>query len=67
MYLLDFLFRDGEWMRSGGFQWIYLCREGMEMPVEFDSIDFEGGLYAVATGIDQQTDEEDMRREVDIF
>ena len=34
---------------------------------EFDIIDFKGGLYAVATGIDQQTDRGLMNAEVDKF
>ena len=39
----------------------------MNVPTEFDIIDFKGGLYAVATGIDQQTDRELMNAEVDKF
>jgi AraC family transcriptional regulator len=51
----DFLFWDGN-----GFHWLYLYEEGMTVPEEFDLIDFQGGLYAVATGIDQRTDREQM-------
>lgn len=29
---------------------------GMNVPEEFEIIDFQGGVYAVATDIDQQTD-----------
>lgn len=39
----------------------------MDVPEEFDIIDFKGGLYAVATGIDQQTDRDLMNVEVDKF
>ena len=39
----------------------------MEVPGEFDIIDFTGGLYAVATDIDQQTGTEAMGRAVDEF
>lgn len=39
----------------------------MSIPKEFDMIDFQGGLYAVAADIDQKTDTEFMKKEVDIF
>jgi len=58
----DFLFWEG-----GGFHWIYMYEEGMDVPTEFEIIDFKGGLYAVATGIDQQTDVDLMNAEVDNF
>lgn len=47
----DFLFWD-----ETGFHWLYMYEESMNVPSEFDVIDFKGGLYAVATGIDQKTD-----------
>lgn len=58
----DFLFWDG-----GGFHWIYIYEDGMNVPEGFDIIDFKGGLYAVATGIDQQTDMDFMNAEIDKF
>ena len=58
----DFLFWEGT-----GFHWLYMYEDGMEVPEEFDIIDFQGGLYAVATDIDQKTDTELMRKEVDEF
>lgn len=58
----DFLFWD-----NTGFHWLYLYEEGMIVPSAFDIIDFKGGLYAVATGIDQQTDREAMNAEIDKF
>lgn len=58
----NFLFWDGS-----GFRWLYLYEEGMDVPKEFEIIDFEGGLYAVATDIDQKTDMEAMKKEVDFF
>lgn len=58
----DFLFWD-----NGGFHWLYMYEEGMDVPEEFDIIDFPGGLYAVATDIDQKTDTELMKKEVDDF
>ena len=58
----DFLFWDGS-----GFRWLYLYEEGMDVPKEFEIIDFKGGLYAVATDIDEKTDREAMKKDVDIF
>ena len=39
----------------------------MNVPEDLKIIDFKGGLYAVATDIDQKTDMEAMRVEVDNF
>ena len=47
----DYLFWNGE-----GFEWLYLYEEGMEVPEGYEIVPFKGGLYAVATDIDQQTD-----------
>ena len=47
----NFLFSDG-----GGLNWIYLYDEGLDVPADFDIIDFKGGFYAIATDIDQKTD-----------
>lgn len=58
----DFLFWD-----KIGFHWLYLYEDGMDVPPEFDIIDFRGGLYAVATDIDQKTDMVRMKQEVDDF
>ena len=41
--------------------------EGMDVPEPFSVIDFKGGLYAVATDIDQQTDKQAMDAEVEAF
>ena len=41
--------------------------QSFEVPEEFDIIDFQGGIYAVVTDIDQKTDTEFMRKEVDAF
>lgn len=62
MFPKDFLFWEGS-----GFHWLYLYEDGMDVPQEFEIIDFPGGLYAVATGIDQKTNTELMKREVDQF
>jgi len=47
----NFLFPDG-----GALHWINIYHEGMATPEGYDIIDFKGGLYAIATDIDQQTD-----------
>ena len=58
----DFLYWEGE-----GFVWLYMFEEGMAVPPELEIIDFPGGLYAVATDIDQKTDKELMNTEMDKF
>lgn len=61
----DFLY----WDESGekpGFCWLYLY-EGGEVPDGLSLIDFRGGLYAVATDIDGQTDTDAMNRAKDEF
>jgi hypothetical protein len=62
IYPKDFLFWDG-----AGLCWLYIYDESLEVPSEFEIIDFEGGLYSVATDIDQQTDIDAMKIEVDKF
>ncbi len=51
----DFLWFDGA---RGGFVWHYIHREGMSVPDCFEIVDFPGGLYAVATGIDGESGED---------
>ena len=58
----DFLYWAGE-----GFVWLYMFEDGMVVPPELEIIDFQGGLYAVATDIDQKTDKELMNAEIDKF
>jgi AraC family transcriptional regulator len=62
----DFLFWDGEHGKTGGFHWLYQYENGMDVPKEFDIINFKGGLYAVVTGIDQQDNTEAMKTR-DVF
>jgi DNA-binding transcriptional MerR regulator len=45
----DYLTSDTE---GKGFVWLYVYNEGMEIPDSFEILDFPGGLYAVASGID---------------
>lgn len=58
----DFLY-GGE----DGFTWLYIFEDGMSVPSEFEIVDFRGGLYAVATDIDQKTDRDSMNAEVNRF
>lgn len=51
MFPKDFLWFDGQ---NQGFVWWYIYEDGMEVPEDFSVIDFPGGLYAVAAGIDGQ-------------
>ena len=62
MFPKDYLYWAGE-----GFVWLYTLEDGMTPPPEFEVIDFPGGLYAVATDIDQKTDKKLMNAEVDKF
>ncbi len=62
MFPKDYLYWAGE-----GFVWLYTLDEGITPPSEFEVIDFPGGLYAVATDIDQKTDKKLMNAEVDKF
>lgn len=58
MFPKDFLCYDEE---QGGFLWYYIYSEEMEIPSDFDIIDFPGGLYAVATDIDGEDNSEVLR------
>lgn len=50
-----------------GFTWLYMFEDGISVPPEFEIVDFKGGLYAVATDVDQKTDTELMNAEVNKF
>lgn len=52
---------------NGGLEWLYIYEEGMEVPEQFEIVDFKGGLYAVSTDIDGQTDTAAMDEEVYVF
>ncbi len=62
VYPKDYLMWDQD-----GFRWLYLYEEGMEAPEPLSVIDFQGGLYAVVTDIDQQTDKNAMDAAVETF
>ena len=65
----DYLFWDDSAAPNGavGFHWLVYYEPWMQPPSEFALIDFEGGLYAVATDIDQQTDIPALDAERDAF
>jgi AraC family transcriptional regulator len=57
MFPRDFLFEDG-----GKLHWVYMYENSMDVPKEFEIIEFKGGLYAVSTDIDQKTDIDAMNK-----
>ena len=63
----DFLTWDDSDPAHPGFRWYYLYEEGMTLPESAEVVDFPGGMYAVATGIDQQTDKKAMDADVAVF
>ena len=56
----DFLTWDDSDPAHPGFRWYYLHEAGMALPAGAAVVDFPGGMYAVATGVDQQTDKSAM-------
>ena len=59
--------RDFAAEASGGVEWLYMYEDGMSVPRRFNIVEFEGGLYAVNTDIDQQTDIAAMDKELYAF
>lgn len=57
MFPKDFMLHDNE---RNGFVWYYMYSDGVNVPDDFNIIDFPGGLYAVATDIDGQDSSEIM-------
>lgn len=53
----DFLWADEE---SGKLVWYYIYEDSLDIPDEFELVDFPGGLYAVVTGIDGRESGEEM-------
>lgn len=62
MFPRDFMYQAEE-----GLVWLYMFEDGMSIPPELAIVDFPGGLYAVATDIDQRTDMAVMNAEIDSF
>lgn len=63
----DFLYYDCTDPEHPGFCWLYLYEPGMDVAQGLDIVDFPGGLYAVTTDIDQQTDMDALNAAVDAF
>lgn len=59
--------RDFLYGAEDGFCWLYMLEDGLSVPSEFETMDFPGGLYAVATDMDQKTDRDLLNAEVDKF
>lgn len=60
----DFLTWDEQ---QQGFRWLCLYEDGMDVPAPMEIVDFHGGLYAVATDVDQRTDKQAMDEQVEAF
>jgi hypothetical protein len=60
IFARDYLYWEGEYGKTGGFVWVYLYEEGMMVPEELSVVDFKGGLYAVATGVDGASNADEM-------
>ncbi len=52
---------------KNGVEWLYIHEEGMSVPERLRIIDFKGGLYAICTDIDGQTDVAAMDAELLAF
>lgn len=60
MFPRDFLTFDDSDPAHPGFRWYFQHDDSMTLPEGATLVDFPGGMYAVATGIDQQTDKPAM-------
>lgn len=67
MFPRDFLTWDDSDPAHPGFRWYFLYEAGLTFPDGAEVVDFPGGMYAVATGIDQRTDKEGMNAAVAEF
>ena len=67
MFPKDYLTWDDSDPAHPGFRWYYVYEDGMALPEGAEVVDFPGGMYAVATGIDQLTDKAAMDSEVTAF
>ena len=63
----DFLTWDDSDPKHPGFRWYFMYADGMALPQGAEVVAFPGGMYAVATGIDQQTDKKAMDADVAAF
>ncbi len=67
MFPRDFLAWDDSDPAHPGFRWYFQYEEGMALPAGAEVVGFPGGMYAVATGGDQQTDKPAMDAQVAEF
>lgn len=67
MFPRDFLTYDDSDPAHPGFRWYFLYEDGRSLPEGAQLVDFPGGMYAVATSIDQRTDKEAMNAAVADF
>lgn len=67
MFPQEFLTWDDSDPAHPGFRWYYMYEDGMTPPAGAEVVDFPGGMYAVATGIDQQTNKAAMDAKVAAF
>ena len=63
----DFLTWDDSNPAHPGFRWYFLYEDGMTLPEGAEVVDFPGGMYAVATDVDQTTDRAAMDAAVSQF
>ena len=63
----DFLTWDESDPAHPGFRWYFMYEDDMTLPEGAEVVAFPGGMYAVATGIDQQTDKKTMDAELAAF
>lgn len=60
MFPKDYLTWDNSDPERSGFRWYYQYECGMTLPEGAEVVDFPGGMYAVATDIDQRTNKDLM-------
>ena len=67
MFPRDFLTWDDSDPKHPGFRWYFMHEDGMTLPEGSEVVAFTGGMYAVATGIDQRTDKKAVNEAVAVF
>lgn len=67
LFTRDFLTWDDSDPAHPGFCWYFMYEDGMTPPDGAQVVDFPGGMYAVATGVDQRTDKAAMNAAVAAF
>ena len=67
MFPKDFITWDDSDPANVVFRWYHMYEADMTLPVGAEVVDFPGGMYAVGTDIDQQTDKTAMDAAVAAF